>query len=991
MTPQNKRLRLSLNRNIHNKDPKSPRHFAEGFDATEITLEELVDLVSNGIAFSYQFKKGHRKSANFVATDFLALDFDGGVGTKEILQHPLVRDSGSLYYTTVSHSESEHRFRLVFVLPRTITRASELKQATKALATRLGSDPSATDAARWFAGSSGCSIEQLGGSISSELLDELIADGKATKVAAAGLSTAFSQKKAGRRIRDSELVRMPNGNHVIFGEIVGKQAVFCPFHTDKNPSAFVAKTKRGKYLTCSSCGQTWWSESAVATSCDFSDFDAAIKSLKVTPRIKLPEELLELEEFMGQVAVTPKNLTLQSGRYLEVPANMISGSGEGIYFIKSPKGSGKTTFLRNLLSNSEQSILVIGHRKTLIGEICERLGLVSYLDYPKSKGFYADEKHMRRFGVCVDSLFKVHGRKYDVIVLDEVEQVLKHFMGNTVGEKRRQVFQYFATLVSNAKQIIALDADLGWLSFMTLNALKNSSTIDPARSGEDSFPVHILLNEYHVQNRRLEVFRSKTHLIADMIDAVSHGKRVFVTSNNRALIDRLNRALLDSSKVNSSQKKILAVTSENSMSAETQAFIADIRNRILDYDVVLCSPSLGTGVDITFPDDKQEIDCVYGFFEGNITNHFDIDQQLGRVRNPKEVKIWVSDHTHDFETDFEIVRQDLLDSAMFEALDYGVPGQNADNPNVNYVLLVMATLACIKDRASINNLKANLLTAKHAAGWQVFYIEQDDEKSRIGGSFERLGEHLSDVHYLKGLQSANILKESEYKVIKKRRRFGSVQVSEDDTFDYWRTALEKFYREQMTPELISFDDRGRTRNKILLYENLIEAGERGETLDSLNTPFSERLHRNTHLSVVATPRGPAALLNQLLRHVPAYDNGRFDANVTYSNHDLSAFVEEVASAKCLIEGQLKMTVRQDFRRKPIQFLGVLLSLVGLDQERTRQSKDCGKRIRHYSIGEGLLAHQNEICARRSQIGAWAFLRSIYGLKETPEGMDILVA
>ena len=39
----------------------------------------------------------------------------------------------------------------------------------------------------------------------------------------------------------------------------------------------------------------------------------------------------------------------------------------------------------------------------------------------------------------------------------------------------------------------------------------------------------------------------------------------------------------------------------------------------------------GTGVDITFDNNAQLIDVVYGFFQARVNTHFDIDQQLSRV------------------------------------------------------------------------------------------------------------------------------------------------------------------------------------------------------------------------------------------------------------------------------------------------------------------------------------------------------------------------
>ena len=61
-----------------------------------------------------------------------------------------------------------------------------------------------------------------------------------------------------------------------------------------------------------------------------------------------------------------------------------------------------------------KSILLIGHRVTLINEAARRLGLQSY----------QDGEPTRYYAVCVNSLpFKRFDFTYDVVIIDESEQV----------------------------------------------------------------------------------------------------------------------------------------------------------------------------------------------------------------------------------------------------------------------------------------------------------------------------------------------------------------------------------------------------------------------------------------------------------------------------------------------------------------------------------------------------------------------------------------
>jgi hypothetical protein len=98
---------------------------------------------------------------------------------------------------------------------------------------------------------------------------------------------------------------------------------------------------------------------------------------------------------------------------------------------------------------------------------------------------------------------------------------------------------------------------------------------------------------------------------------------------------------------------------DNSQTADIQTFINRIAERFLDYDAVIVSPAIGTGVDITFPNQQSLIDNVYGFFEARINTHFDIDQQISRVRHLKAIRIWITEQTFNFETDPDVIMREV--------------------------------------------------------------------------------------------------------------------------------------------------------------------------------------------------------------------------------------------------------------------------------------------------------------------------------------------
>ncbi|MBT4206960.1 signal recognition particle, partial [Candidatus Woesearchaeota archaeon] len=165
-----RKLKVSVNPNIFNKTPNSPMDWSMGFDTHELILDELSEIINFGFTFSYVFKGGVRKTDNFISSDLLCIDMDGDRTIKETLNDDIVKKYGSLFYTTPSHTPDVHRFRIIFVLPRTLTDVTELKQSMTSLSRRLGGDMSVVDGGRLFFGSHNSNPTILGKSISDKYL-----------------------------------------------------------------------------------------------------------------------------------------------------------------------------------------------------------------------------------------------------------------------------------------------------------------------------------------------------------------------------------------------------------------------------------------------------------------------------------------------------------------------------------------------------------------------------------------------------------------------------------------------------------------------------------------------------------------------------------------------------------------------------------------------------------------------------------------------------
>jgi hypothetical protein len=112
---------IAVSRVIKNK-PKQTDFIQKKLNGTfqnlDISVAELATEVSQGHAFCAQHNK-FRKKENFLQAGFLAVDIDHGLKIGDALSHDFVREFGALLYTSPSHTEELHRFRLVFEPSRT--------------------------------------------------------------------------------------------------------------------------------------------------------------------------------------------------------------------------------------------------------------------------------------------------------------------------------------------------------------------------------------------------------------------------------------------------------------------------------------------------------------------------------------------------------------------------------------------------------------------------------------------------------------------------------------------------------------------------------------------------------------------------------------------------------------------------------------------------------------------------------------------------------
>lgn len=927
-------MKLSINDKIINKNEAGIRSQSKGFNPFDITPDQLADHVSRGHAFSFQFAEAYRKSENFLCSDIIAADIDDGMTLDEAMTDPFILDNACLLYTTASHTPEDHRFRLIFQLPHTVTDPEVLRALLRGLVRKFPADKANTDPARQFYGSKGCQTHLFGKVLREDGYDELLklghdpqnqSDRQDNKNGSAGSRSVISLEA------DSE-VRTARGEWIRLADMEGSKPIYCPFHHDKKPSAhtIVSRSTGAIGVHCSSCQMSFWPADKQPEPYDFLHFDKLVRREVEDFVPSMMTDATGLIEF----EIPDHNLLLNQAHVGVLPPH------QGITLIKSPKGSGKTTYLKSLVDeyrNQGKRVLLVGHRRSLLRALSESLGLQCYLDAKEFVQF-APNRISKHFAISVDSMatmLKPNIHKFDVVLIDESEQVFSHLIADTIDlSNRRKCYLLLQHYIQAARDVIALDADMNQITLHAIQRFGNKNPFIDRR---------LILNEFKADHRRVELYPSESQVIGSLFESLRSDERIFVCCNSKKQVDALVESIQAELGVDF---PLIYVTSANSSTPEITAFLTEIKTEILKYKVVLVSPAMGTGIDITFPENISHVDGVYGLFEARINTHFDIDQQLSRVRHPKYVRIWISAETFNFETETDPIKQEIAESGIIpEVLTgysafSGTPEYNWNDP---YLTLYATILAA--QRASKNQLRKNFIELRTYNGWIVEEAKRDAAAISAGNVLASLGEELRRDNRIKRILNARTLDSAQVDAINHKKDAGkSVTEADQDAVD--RYFIEHFYYMPVSRGLVALDNDGKYRDQILMFER-IKANP-----TSTQVKADEKSAR-------------AKLLIDLFQSAGIFAGSEFNPLASVSNDDLKPFVASCKKLKLKIERLLDTTLRKDYATKPIQQLNELLRMCGVRLVVKNTTKKYGQKIYQYQIDDAGLGEIQEIVKRRN--------------------------
>lgn len=484
-----------------------------------------------------------------------------------------------------------------------------------------------------------------------------------------------------------------------------------------------------------------------------------------------------------------------------------------------------------------------------------------------------------------------------------------------------------------------------------------------------------------MHKRTIYMHKRRAFLEHEVVAAVNRGERCFIVSNSKKYIKAVHRMIQTECGDHIAMR---IITSDNSRDDGILRFLANVKEEFCRIQVLLGTPSIGTGIDITFPNDQILVDRVFGFFYPFINTHTDIDQQLCRVRHPGRVDVWINPATFNFTSNLDVIMDDLARGyAVPRAVRGRLPDGMVDYDRADPLLNLCAHVTALQ-RASKNRLVELFCALRVANGWTVEWVDGTASTSPVTAAREILAAERAEK-----LLAAPLLGSDDYIELKMKIRSGA-NLSDEDRIIYERN---HFVRKVGVP----------------LDEQLVALNRDGKLLPRIHTlaavlPLLLVAHRgadlvNWLLEPTTTPKGrlhktqPEQLLAVLIRVAGLTSADGFDDKAVISVDSLTRFVGVCRDNRTMIEEILGQPLRNDFHKKPTRQLNDILKRAGLELTETKMKKIAGRKIRYYAISRGVLATMTALAVSYRAVQARVAeekARALSQKRNRPERVEDLV-
>ncbi|MCC5668487.1 DUF3854 domain-containing protein [Nostoc sp. CHAB 5784] len=488
--------------------------------------------------------------------------------------------------------------------------------------------------------------------------------------------------------------------------------------------------------------------------------------------------------------------------------------GEKLIVLKAPKGTGKTEWLATEVAKAhdqERRVLIITHRIQLGEALCNRFG-VNYVTEVRTN----ETGTLLGYGVCVDSLHQESQARFnpndwanDVIIIDECDQVFWHLLNSGTEVQKRRV-----SVLKNLKQLVqnVLGSSQGKIYLSSADVSDTDVKYVLSLAGEYRVNPFVIVNNYrHVAGNCYNYpGNSPKNLIVALDKAIAAGgHHLLCCSGQKAKSKWGTQAVEERFRRKFPHLRILRIDSESVADPSHPAFgcIAHLNEILTQYDLVIASPSLETGVSI---DIRGHFDGVWGIFQG-VQPVNSVRQMLARLRETVDRHIWVREWGMSVVGNGSTSIGALLRSQHVATQANIALLSAADNDDYSYVdqNFQPESLQTWGKRGSVINVemrryRESVLAGLVEDGYTVIDADDasDDESGAVIESVKAASEELYTAE-CQAIARAIELSPTELKKLQDKRA-----KTKTERHQQRKAELSRRYEIEVTPDLVEKDDDG---------------------------------------------------------------------------------------------------------------------------------------------------------------------------------------
>ena len=315
----------------------------------------------------------------------------------------------------------------------------------------------------------------------------------------------------------------------------------------------------------------------------------------------------------------------------------------GIVNLKARKGGGKSTLIKEIIKQCKaqgRRVLSVTPRIALGREQAFKWD-ITWIDECGVQGNYSLTADLLEqeaaLGLCWDSLWKVVGQDWSgtVVIIDESELGFKHLAtSSTCEERRASILVGFAKLLEQVLStdglVVLSDADLSDVSVDYVKAFAPQNT-----------RIFTVINTHKGSPWDVEFFTGKRGDVENRIlENLDAGLKTVIATDSQAEGEALERKILDYYP----KAKVVRIDRKTTQEDFGREFVKDPNGSIRASrpDILIYTPSMGTGVSI----DEPHFDEIVGMFFGALEPS-EGRQMLARERAPIPRIVWCKDTNHD--------------------------------------------------------------------------------------------------------------------------------------------------------------------------------------------------------------------------------------------------------------------------------------------------------------------------------------------------------